>query len=61
MHAQLQVTRGAGIEQAACKIVNPRERTRALQEAERILLDEAPVLPLFTYVNKGMLNHRVKG
>jgi oligopeptide transport system substrate-binding protein len=50
------------IGQAACKIVNARERMRTLQEAERMLVvDEAPILPLFTYVNKGMLGRRVKG
>jgi oligopeptide transport system substrate-binding protein len=49
------------IDQAACKIVNRRDRIRALKEAEGLLLDEAPVLPLFTYVNKGMLSRRVKG
>ena len=49
------------IDQAACTIVNPRDRMRALQEAEKLLLDETPVLPLFTYVNKGMLSRRVRG
>jgi len=50
------------IGQAACKIVNPRDRMRALQEAERMLVvDDTPILPLFTYVNKGMLGRRVKG
>jgi oligopeptide transport system substrate-binding protein len=34
----------------------------ALQEAEKILVvDDAPIMPLFTYVNKGMLSRRVKG
>ncbi len=50
------------IAQAACRIVNPRERMRALQEAERILVaDEVPLMPLFTYVNKGLLARQVKG
>jgi oligopeptide transport system substrate-binding protein len=49
------------IGQAACKLVNAKDRMRALQEAERLLLEEAPILPLFTYVNKGMLSRRVKG
>jgi oligopeptide transport system substrate-binding protein len=50
------------IARAACKIVNARDRMRALQEAEQILVvDEAPIMPLFTYVNKGMLSRRVKG
>jgi len=50
------------VARAACRLVNPGERMQALQEAERILVqDEVPVLPLFTYVNKGMLSPRVKG
>ncbi len=50
------------IGQAACKIVNAKDRGRALREAERILVeDEVPILPLFTYVNMGMLSRRVKG
>lgn len=50
------------IAQAACKIVNAKERMRALQEAEKILVaDEVPLMPLFTSVNKGMLDRRVKG
>jgi len=35
---------------------------RALQEAEKILVvDDLPIMPLFTYVNKGMLSRWVKG
>ena len=50
------------INRAACKIVNAKERMRALQDAEKILVvDEVPIMPLFTYVNKGMLSRRVKG
>jgi oligopeptide transport system substrate-binding protein len=50
------------ISQAACKIVNAKNRMRALQEAEKILvMDEVPIMPLYTYVNKGMLSRRVKG
>jgi oligopeptide transport system substrate-binding protein len=45
----------------AARLVNTKDRMRAMQDAERILLDEAPVLPLFTYVNKGMLSRKVKG
>ncbi len=47
--------------QAACKIVQPAERMRTLAQAETILLDEAPILPLFTYVNKGLLSRKVRG
>jgi oligopeptide transport system substrate-binding protein len=50
------------IAQAACKIVNAKDRMKALQEAEQILVaEEVPIMPLFTYVNKGMLSRRVKG
>ena len=50
------------IGQAACKLVNPKNRMRALREAEKILVvDELPLMPLFTYVNKGMLSRRVQG
>lgn len=49
------------VTQAGCKIVNPKERLRALQSAEQILVDEMPVLPLYSYVNTGMLSRRVKG
>ena len=39
-----------------------RERMKLLAEAEKILVvDEAPILPLYTYVNKGMLSRKVKG
>jgi oligopeptide transport system substrate-binding protein len=48
------------IDQAAT-LVNTKERMRALHDAEKILLDDAPVLPLFTYVNKGMLSKKVTG
>jgi ABC-type oligopeptide transport system substrate-binding subunit len=50
------------ISQATCKIVDTKDRMRALQEAEKILvMDELPVMPLYTYVNTGMLSPRVKG
>jgi oligopeptide transport system substrate-binding protein len=45
----------------AARLLNAKDRMRAMQDAETILLDEAPVLPLFTYVNKGMLSKKVKG
>jgi oligopeptide transport system substrate-binding protein len=48
------------IDQAA-RSVSPKERMQVMQEAERILLGEAPILPLYTYVNKGMLSKKVKG
>jgi oligopeptide transport system substrate-binding protein len=45
----------------AAKLVTPKDRMQAMHAAERILLDEVPILPLFTYVNKGMLSKKVKG
>jgi len=48
------------IDQAA-RLVNAKDRMRTLAEAERILLEEMPVLPLYTYVNKGMLSRKVRG
>jgi|RhiMetdeSRZDD1v2_1073273.scaffolds.fasta_scaffold101624_2 oligopeptide transport system substrate-binding protein len=50
------------IAKAGCGVVDPRERTRLLTEAEKILVaDEVPIMPLYTYVNKGMLSKKVKG
>jgi oligopeptide transport system substrate-binding protein len=50
------------ISQAACKIVNAKDRMHTLQEAEEILvMDEVPIMPLYTFVNKGMLSRRVRG
>jgi oligopeptide transport system substrate-binding protein len=50
------------IARAGCGLVDPRERMKALQDAEKILaVDETPIMPLFTYVNKGMLSRKVKG
>ncbi len=46
----------------AGRTMDPKERMKLFQEAETILVvDEVPILPLFTYVNKGMLSRRVKG
>ncbi|HEY6416589.1 MAG TPA: ABC transporter substrate-binding protein, partial [Acidimicrobiales bacterium] len=50
------------IAKAGCGTPDPRERMKLLAEAEKILVvDEAPIMPLFTYVNKGMLSRKVKG
>ena len=48
------------IDQAG-RLINPKERMQSMQDAERLLLSEAPILPLYTYVNKGMLSKKVKG
>jgi oligopeptide transport system substrate-binding protein len=50
------------IAKAGCGTADPRERMKLLSEAEKILVvDEAPIMPLFTYVNKGLLSRKVKG
>jgi oligopeptide transport system substrate-binding protein len=50
------------IAKAGCGTPDPRERMKLLAEAEKILVvDEAPIMPLYTYVNKGMLSRKVKG
>ncbi len=49
------------IARAACTIVDRKERMKTLREAEQMLLDDTPILPLYTYVNTGMLSRRVKG
>lgn len=42
--------------------LDPKKRYALLQEAERILcVEELPILPLYYYVNQGMLRPRVKG
>jgi oligopeptide transport system substrate-binding protein len=46
----------------AGRTMDPKERLRLFREAETILVvDEVPIMPLFTYVNKGMLSRKVKG
>jgi oligopeptide transport system substrate-binding protein len=50
------------IAKAGCGTADPRERMKLLAEAEKILVvDEAPIMPLYTYVNKGLLSRKVKG
>jgi oligopeptide transport system substrate-binding protein len=46
----------------AGRTLDPKERMRLFNEAERLLVvDELPIMPLYTYVNKGMLSRRVRG
>ncbi|RLQ23381.1 peptide ABC transporter substrate-binding protein [Seongchinamella sediminis] len=40
---------------------DPEKRTALMQEAEAILLDEVPVLPLYTYNSKHLVQPSVKG
>jgi oligopeptide transport system substrate-binding protein len=47
---------------AAGKELDPAKRYELLAQAERILcVDEVPILPVYYYVNQGMLRPRVKG
>ncbi len=39
----------------------PARRRRLMQEAERILLAETPIIPVYTYVTKRLVDPRVKG
>jgi oligopeptide transport system substrate-binding protein len=46
---------------ARCAL-DPVERMKLFQDAERILVaEEVPIMPLYTYVNKGMLSRKVRG
>jgi oligopeptide transport system substrate-binding protein len=45
----------------AAKHVSAEERMKLLSQAERILMDELPILPIYFYVTKNMVNPRVKG
>jgi oligopeptide transport system substrate-binding protein len=45
----------------AAKHVSAEERLKLLSQAERILMDELPILPIYFYVTKNMVNPRVKG
>lgn len=50
------------IARAGCGTPDPKERMKLLAEAEKIFVaDDVPIMPLFTYVNKGMLSKKVKG
>lgn len=46
----------------AARELDPRKRAQVFQEAERILIEqEMPILPLYIYVNKGLLRDTVGG
>ena len=40
---------------------DPDKRFRLLEQAERILLDELPMIPIYTYVSKNMVKPYVRG
>jgi oligopeptide transport system substrate-binding protein len=45
----------------AQQTIDPQRRLALLSQAENILLDEAPIIPLYTYVNSYMFSSRVEG
>jgi oligopeptide transport system substrate-binding protein len=47
--------------QRAAAIADPAARMQVLREAEQMLLDEAPILPIYFYVNKGFISPTVGG
>ena len=40
---------------------DPKQRMKYFREAEEILIDELPILPIYFYVTKDMVNAKVKG
>jgi oligopeptide transport system substrate-binding protein len=48
------------IEQAA-REVDPDKRMQIFRRAERMLMDELPILPIYFYVSKNMVNPHVRG
>jgi oligopeptide transport system substrate-binding protein len=47
--------------QAASVQIDPAQRRASLQQAERLLLADQPVLPLYFYVNKHLISPKVHG
>jgi oligopeptide transport system substrate-binding protein len=47
--------------QKALQIANPNERALALREAEAILIEDMPILPIYFYVSKSLVASRVRG
>ncbi len=50
-----------GLMDKAAVQADPEVRQVYLEEAEKLLLSEHPVMPLYFYVNKNMVNPRVRG
>lgn len=48
------------LEQIAAERI-PARRRRLMQEAERLLLEESPIIPVYTYVTKRLVDPRLKG
>jgi oligopeptide transport system substrate-binding protein len=47
--------------EAAAKELDPDKRYRMLEEAEHILLEELPILPIYSYMSKNMVKPYVRG
>jgi oligopeptide transport system substrate-binding protein len=45
----------------ALSFSEPQARAMAMRQAEAILIDQSPILPLYHYVSKAMIHPRVKG
>ena len=45
----------------SAKEQDPEKRLRILEQAERILMDELPIIPLYFYVSKNMVKPHVRG
>ena len=45
----------------SAKTLRGEERLKALSEAEKILMEEQPIIPIYYYVSKNMVSDRVKG
>jgi oligopeptide transport system substrate-binding protein len=46
----------------AGRTLDTKERMKLFNDAEKLLVaEDVPIMPLYTYVNKGMLNRKVKG
>ena len=48
------------VEDAAYEL-DPEKRFHLLEQAERILMDEVPILPVYSYVAKNMVKPYVRG
>jgi oligopeptide transport system substrate-binding protein len=45
----------------ALAIAEPKARSRAMRDAEALLIEEMPILPINYYVSKGLVSNRVRG
>jgi oligopeptide transport system substrate-binding protein len=47
--------------QRAATQTDPAMRKVFLEEAERVMLEDYPLIPVYFYVNKSMVSERVRG